>query len=680
MMKRVVTAMLAAAAILAAGLAAAGGTATTANAAAGPGGSWGRALPVAGLAAIGAPNDAYLTDVSCGAPGDCVAVGWYLAPLVPGGYVPRPFLVEQVNGVWGAARRVPGLARFGTIYGPRLSSVSCPSAGNCAAVGDYATSDRDYVWVINETGGTWGTPRDIKGIPGAIVGYIVYGLSCASAGNCAIVGTYQTSTGPPLPFVVDEHNGVWGAAHAVTGFPRLGSKGSAFLSSVSCPAAGDCAAAGLYRPSYAPDQEQAFVVSETDGTWGTPLDVPGTPALASGLSAWSATFGISCASAGNCTAGGEESGGVFIANETGGTWTDAQFVPSPNGTRTEAFGSLSCASAGDCAIGASFPDEAHLIGQVFVADEVNGTIVSSQQIPGTAALNTVGPADVASVSCAPNGSCAAGGQYLTKSGSEAFVVSEANGTWGTAAEVPGTAGLNADGEGTLGALSCASTGYCSGIGSYMRADGRILPYLVTEATATSVRISVNPARARYGDENRAVVRATVTAASGGKPAGTVTITNGGTPLCMVTLTHGTGTCALAATSMHAGIRKLTGWYNGDPNDVNATSAAVTVTVTRAATRSVLALSRTTVTYGHETSERLTVTVTPQFRGTPAGEITIKAGRVTLCTIRLNAGSGGCTLSARQLGPGSYQLAARYAGGVDFTPSASSRTLTVAKQP
>ena len=48
------------------------------------------------------------------------------------------------------------------------------------------------------------------------------------------------------------------------------------------------------------------------------------------------------------------------------------------------------------------------------------------------------------MSCASAGNCSAGGYYTDGAGHEqAFVVSEVNGTWGTAIEVPGTAALNA---------------------------------------------------------------------------------------------------------------------------------------------------------------------------------------------------------------------------------------------
>ena len=86
-----------------------------------------------------------------------------------------------------------------------------------------------------------------------------------------------------------------------------------------------------------------------------------------------------------------------------------------------------------------------------------------------------------------------------------------------------------------------------------------------------------------------------------------------------------------------------------------------------------------MTYGHEQAEHLTVTVTPQYSGTPSGKVTIKTGTTTVCTITLASGKGHCTLTARQLRRGTYTLAAAYPGSSDFTSSTSARkTLTVVK--
>jgi ribosomal protein L27 len=87
---------------------------------------------------------------------------------------------------------------------------------------------------------------------------------------------------------------------------------------------------------------------------------------------------------------------------------------------------------------------------------------------------------------------------------------------------------------------------------------------------------------------------------------------------------------------------------------------------------VLSLSAGTVTYGHEQAERLRVTVTPQYSGTPGGTVAVKTGTITVCTIRLASGRGGCTLTARKLGRGTHTLFAAYPGSGDFTGSASAR--------
>jgi hypothetical protein len=103
-----------------------------------------------------------------------------------------------------------------------------------------------------------------------------------------------------------------------------------------------------------------------------------------------------------------------------------------------AIDSLSCASAGNCSAGGYYTDGSSRE-QAFVVNEVNGRWGGAEEVPGTAALNQGISANLGSVSCASAGNCSAGGSYTDGSGfSYAFVVSEVNGTWGTAEEVPGT--------------------------------------------------------------------------------------------------------------------------------------------------------------------------------------------------------------------------------------------------
>jgi hypothetical protein len=78
--------------------------------------------------------------------------------------------------------------------------------------------------------------------------------------------------------------------------------------------------------------------------------------------------------------------------------------------------------------------------------EAPGTWDNATDVPGTAALNAGGNAGTNSISCSSSGNCSAGGSYYDGSAlSQAFVVNETNGTWGNAVEVPGSAALNVGG-------------------------------------------------------------------------------------------------------------------------------------------------------------------------------------------------------------------------------------------
>src|SRR5207244_3830750 len=55
----------------------------------------------------------------------------------------------------------------------------------------------------------------------------------------------------------------------------LNSHGYGSVNSISCTAAGECAAGGYYLSG----GRRAFVVSETNGSWGKPIEVPAMSTL-----------------------------------------------------------------------------------------------------------------------------------------------------------------------------------------------------------------------------------------------------------------------------------------------------------------------------------------------------------------------------------------------------------------
>jgi len=84
--------------------------------------------------------------------------------------------------------------------------------------------------------------------------------------------------------------------------------------------------------------------------------------------------------------------------------------------------SVSCASAGNCGAGGFYTDVAGHE-HAFVVSQVGGAWQQAGQVPGTAALNKGATAQVNSVSCVSAGICSAGGSYEDSSSNrQAFVV------------------------------------------------------------------------------------------------------------------------------------------------------------------------------------------------------------------------------------------------------------------
>lgn len=124
--------------------------------------------------------------------------------------------------------------------------------------------------------------------------------------------------------------------------------------------------------------------------------------------------------------------------------------------------SVTCVSAGNCSVGGYYAD-GQFMSQAFVLNEVDGGWGTAEQVPGTAQLDTSGFAHVGSVSCASAGNCSADGYYTDASGWHVFVVNEVDGRWGTAEQVPGTPLPNADAGADVAPVSRAqAASSCAG--------------------------------------------------------------------------------------------------------------------------------------------------------------------------------------------------------------------------
>src|ERR1700733_919532 len=192
----------------------------------------------------------------------------------------------------------------------------CTGPGLAQAAGAALTASSAAVPV-------WGSAQELPGIAALNHSLAdVAGLSCSSPGNCALGGSYYDRALNIQAFVDSQRNGTWGRPIEVPGTATLNAGGNATVTSISCTSAGDCTAGGSYSAGGTdaggalPDSE-AFVATETGGTWGKAIEVPGMAGLNAGRSALVSS--LSCWSPGNCTAAG-----TYAPGGSSGGFADTQ--------------------------------------------------------------------------------------------------------------------------------------------------------------------------------------------------------------------------------------------------------------------------------------------------------------------------------------------------------------------
>jgi len=189
---------------------------------------------------------------------------------------------------------------------PSLSYLSCPTALDCVAGGDYKsipTQDLLRPLVVTEVDGAWQTPISIS-LPDRVNGYVVPGftgwvssVSCSSPGNCLVGGIWGVGT-LGTSFLLFERDGIWGDVQpGVEGFhQRIPST----QTEVACPANGDCYAVVQEGVAYANTHTYLIRYRHWRREPPIPLSISGDLLLES----------LSCASTTNCIAGGTTNDGI----------------------------------------------------------------------------------------------------------------------------------------------------------------------------------------------------------------------------------------------------------------------------------------------------------------------------------------------------------------------------------
>lgn len=402
---------------------------------------------------------------------------------------------------------------------PQVSNISCQSAGDCTAVATYVDTAGNMDGVMfTETDGVWGTgvqaqvPASLTTVPaGENTQLRFVAVQCVSAGNCTAVANLNayTFSGNPstLPWdgeweaegaqralVFTETNGAWSEGQLV---PPPADTNPAYpgtsMDSLSCPAAGDCVAVGLYDPT--DTGNDTFIATESGGVWeqGTTVLPPSEPEGAWGLR----LNAVACTEVGDCTA----VGGVNVVtspqtsypepvavSETNGVWAPATTLNVPANAWPIADGELpdiglastltllSCPSTDNCTAAGNYVD-ANGIPQGLFANESDGTWLTGVQAQLAADPGNYDTVSLTQLSCEAAGNCAATGQETEEdlNGQELSSISadadtgvlytETGGVWGPAGvpELPANA---AQAPPVVGAVSCSISNGCIAAGTY----------------------------------------------------------------------------------------------------------------------------------------------------------------------------------------------------------------------
>jgi hypothetical protein len=369
-----------------------------------------------------------LSSVSCASRTVC-----YAAVSRDGPYAPGALLVRSLRG-WRVQQQFPETGA--TFMAP--IAVSCPSPALCRAVGATSAFAEHRTLALRSTGAGW--VRELTGDPGGVTTGSLAAVACRTPSACVAVGSFTDFFGTSLP-LADVWNGtLWSPVR-----PPSTGRHEGTLSSVACPSATNCFAAGTFGQSFgsAPALEHL-----SDGAW-EPVRLP--PIAGSTGASLSS---VSCASSSACVAvGGYEDSGnnqhPFAESSDGIVWTLDPLPPTSAGSLLSAVG---CPAATECLAVGSDAD-----GQALITrwDGTAWTLLPGPPPPSGMSLS------LRSISCPGPAACMAVGYSSTPDNSRTVAAYWWNGeAWSPATPVVPLGSSESD----LRSVSCSSPVACTAVG------------------------------------------------------------------------------------------------------------------------------------------------------------------------------------------------------------------------
>jgi hypothetical protein len=416
---------------------------------------------------------ASLSSVSCPTATACIAVG----------NTSSDALVERWNGTKWSRVATPALTDQYLLT--ELRGVSCISPTDCFAVGDtfHPYDQREGVAMRNSViehwnGTAWKILPRAAGVPvtknsrGAAGLSELNAVSCTTASSCVAIGNSS---------VAERWNGTkWSLA------PLSGSKSYSQLNQVACASTTMCFAVGQAVALLAGGQNT--LIERWTGTSWAAMPSP-TPA---GINVYAELDSIACVGPADCTAVGSyyafkdsglssQYGVALIEHWNGRSWTIVAKPALPKTTNYSALSAVSCFSATDCnAVGYySTYSEAHGGATYLLAEHWNGARWAIVPIPGPVVARFYAMACTSPTSCFTVGAA----NYKTQ------LIERWNGAkWSIVTSPKPKAGTSSG----LAGLSCVSTVDCTAVGSSSSAAQNSTKTLVEHWNGTRWTVASAP--------------------------------------------------------------------------------------------------------------------------------------------------------------------------------------------
>ncbi len=265
-------------------------------------GTWARAFAPRLPGDSSAPVSAQLGAVACTHSGFCEAVGSYQDSS---GNVQSMALAKPADGRWHPATEITAPASAAANPDALLTSLTCTGPGTCVTVGNYSVSASRFAAMgAVESRGAWHRATGIAAPHNAVSSTFtaISSVSCPSAGLCIGVGEYAVSATQSRAMSVTESKGRFSAATEISAVPRGASlRPSTYLLGVSCSSANNCLAVGGGRNKAG--HSVAMYMSRSHGHWRAAF-LPPPPQAGTGSHELSALYAVSCAGRDDCTAVG----------------------------------------------------------------------------------------------------------------------------------------------------------------------------------------------------------------------------------------------------------------------------------------------------------------------------------------------------------------------------------------